>query len=849
MAEQAGCGTDELVDFSASINPLGPPDWFRSVVSAELSDLVHYPDPHCTDLKQAAANKFSIAPEEIVAGNGSTEILYALVRALGISRAIVPVPAYTDYRRACELGGAEVIPFALREADSFAVDFDALEHALKGCEAKGIAVFLGQPNNPTGKTVPPDRLRDFAARHPRTWVIVDEAFADFLPELDRLATHRPDNVIVLHSLTKFYAVPGLRLGLAYAASEVADTIARTIPPWSVNGVAQAVGARALSDDDYARRTIAQTVRLRDQLAGRLAELPGVTAMPGEANFILCRMEQGAPTAPELAGRLLHRGIAIRVCDTFEGLGERYFRVAVKNDADNVRLIRAMRSALASQTRVTAPKRTPAIMLQGTASNAGKSVLAAAVCRILLQDGVDVAPFKSQNMALNSFVTRDGGEMGRAQVTQAAACRLSPDVRMNPVLLKPSSDTGSQVIVMGKPVGQMRVAEYINYKETAFATARQAYDDLAAEHQVMVLEGAGSPAEINLKRHDIVNMNMARHAGANVLLAGDIDRGGVFASFVGTMEMLEEWERDLVSGFVINRFRGDASLLHEALEYTSFRTQRPFYGVVPYLESLGLPEEDSVSFKAGGGGTRPSAERVVDVAVVDFPHISNFTDIDPLLAEPDVMVRIVSRPDELGSPDAVVLPGSKNVIADMRWLRDSGMGGAVASLAAGGSCECIGICGGLQMLGKTIADPHNIESGGMQEGLGLLDVRTELGEEKHLVRTEGRHTASGHALTGYEIHHGVTTACGDGAVPSVVTGNGVAVGWSDCTGMIWGSYLHGVFDADVYRRWFVDCLRQRAGHAPIGRVVAAYDLEPALDRLAGAVRQALDLSALYKAIGL
>ncbi|MBU1004006.1 MAG: cobyric acid synthase [Proteobacteria bacterium] len=856
LSEAAGCARGEILDFSANINPLGLPDWLRGLVGSELSGLTHYPDPHCGELLQAAAQRFGVPTDEIVAGNGSTEILYALCPALGIRRAIVPVPCYTDYRRACELSGVEVRALVLDEAVGFSVDFKALGRMLEQDGAEDCAVFLGQPNNPTGVCFDPAALRALAERFPQAWFVVDEAFADFVPGLDRLASSRPANVIVLYSLTKFYAVPGLRLGLGFASGVAASAIARRIPPWSVNGLAQAVGCRALEDEDYGQRTRLAVAELRTDLAAGLSGLPGLTVFPGSANFLFCRLDRHGLDAPALAERLLRQRLAIRVCQTFEGLNGRFFRVAVRPAWENALLIQALEQTLGTGTdspRSCAvhlrPRRTPAIMVQGCSSNAGKSVLAAALCRILLQDGYAVAPFKSQNMSLNSFVTRDGHEMGRAQVTQAQACRLDPDVRMNPVLLKPSSDTGSQVIVMGRPVGNMKVKEYVRYKPEAFAKAKEAYDSLAGEFEVMVLEGAGSPAEVNLKRHDIVNMTMARHAGAGVLLAGDIDRGGVFASFVGTMELLSESERALVRGFVVNNFRGDASLLDEALTITTARTGVPFTGVVPHLIDLGLPEEDSVSFKSGILDRQPSSERVVEIAVLDLPHISNFTDLDALLGEPDVHLRVVRRASDLGQPQAVILPGSKNVVADMRFVRESGLAQAVLDLAARGETEIVGICGGFQMLGRMIRDPHGLESGGELPGLGLLPLETELAREKTLVRTRALHVLSGCALHGYEIHHGRTTPLGDSPELAVLREDGQALGYMDPTGLVWGSYLHGLFDADEFRRWFVDRLRQRCGHLPVGRVVAVYDLEAALDRLARTVRASLDMGAVYRAAGL
>lgn len=475
--------------------------------------------------------------------------------------------------------------------------------------------------------------------------------------------------------------------------------------------------------------------------------------------------------------------------------------------------------------------------------------------MLLQDGYSPAPFKSQNMSLNSCVTRQGHEMGRAQVTQAQACRLEPDARMNPVLLKPSSDVGSQVIIMGAPVGNMKVREYVAYKPQAFAAAQQAYDSLAAEHDVMVLEGAGSPAEINLKEHDIVNMRMAEYAGATVLLVGDIDRGGVFASFLGTYAFMDPWEQELLAGFVINRFRGDASLLGPALEATTARTGRPFFGVVPFVGDLGLPEEDSVSFKAGTAASKGGGELVV--ALVDLPHISNFTDIDALAGEPDVDLLVARRPEDLEAAiDVVILPGSKNTIQDLAALRTSGLADAVLHLHAKG-CAVVGICGGLQMIGERIADPLGLESEDRgAPGLGLLPLETTLAREKTLLRCDARHVESGLAVSGYEIHHGAThklPGAAENVSPSMVRGDGEVIGYTCSSnekgGPVWGSYLHGVFDDDAFRRWFLDGLRQRKGLSPIGRVVHTFDLEPALDRLAAVLREHMDWEPVYKLLGL
>ncbi|WP_290920125.1 cobyric acid synthase [Halodesulfovibrio sp.] len=524
----------------------------------------------------------------------------------------------------------------------------------------------------------------------------------------------------------------------------------------------------------------------------------------------------------------------------------------------------MSTYLSMKNTVTTSK-TPSLMLQGTSSNAGKSVLTAALCRILLQDGLSVAPFKAQNMALNSFVTPNGEEIGRAQAVQASACRLEPDVRMNPVLLKPSSDTGSQVIVMGKPVANMRVKEYVKYKPTAFSHVQTAYDSLAEEHDVMVLEGAGSPAEINLKAHDIVNMQMARYARSKVLLVGDIDRGGVFASLVGTMELLDAWEKDLVAGFVLNRFRGDVTLLDPALEFTTDRTGKPFFGVVPYLMQLGLPEEDSVTFKESIGRQLPLRDDALDIVLIDLPHIANFTDVDALLIEPDVSLRVVNSVAQLGNPDCILIPGSKNTPGDLNWLRESGLASAVCDFAASGGVV-VGICGGLQMLGESVSDPSAVEyveqgatsndarMHAVQQGLGLLPLRTVMGEEKVLTRVSAVHAPSGISVSGYEIHHGITERTDALAMEaSIIREDGTIIGYGvdgrHSFQQIWGTYLHGVFDADSFRRVFINDLRVRKGLGQLVGVQASFSIDPALDRLADTVRDALDMQKIYEVLGL
>lgn len=845
LALRAGLNQDQILDFSASINPLGPPERLRAVLARSIERLVHYPDPDCTELVETLAHQYRVTPEQIVVGNGSTEIFFALARALSFDRAIIPVPSYADYATAVQAAGREVCLLKLDEDTGFAIDWDELEKQLRGNEL----VVLGQPNNPTGRPFDTDAFRAIAARHPATVFVIDEAFADFIDGYRSLADGVAPNVIVVRSLTKFYAIPGLRLGFAVATPALAEQIRGKILPWSVSVLAQDAAAALFSDDDYARRSIALIDQQRQRLTEELAAIPGLYVYPSVTNFLLLRLNCSDVSAPQLAERLLRQGIAIRTYSEEQHLDSRFFRVAVRTADENTRFCDAVAAALGSpRPGRTKPRRTASLMLQGTSSNAGKSVLTAALCRILLQDGVRVAPFKSQNMSLNSFVTRDGHEMGRAQVVQAQACRVEPDCRMNPILLKPSSDTGCQVIVRGKPVGNMRVSEYVRYKPEAFTAAKNCYDSLAAEYDAIILEGAGSPGEVNLKSHDIANMRMAEHAAAPVLVVGDIDRGGVFASFVGTMEVLSAWERKLVAGWIVNRFRGDASLLGPALDYTLDHTGRPVFGVVPYLSELGLPEEDSVEFKSGALDQVARDDAAVEIAVIDLPHISNFTDFDAFRTERDVRLRIVRSAAELNCPDALIVPGSKNTLGDLEYLRRSGLADRIAALAKQGMTEIIGICGGLQMLGCEITDPLEIESSAEGcRGLELLGVNTVMAAEKTLGRTTARHAASGLEVTGYEIHHGLT-AC-NGCKTLFARPDGQAVGIADNAGRIWGTYLHGVFDADAFRRWFVDRLRVRRGLPPVGTVIGRYDIEPALDRLAQVVRASLKMDEIYRLIGL
>ena len=488
-------------------------------------------------------------------------------------------------------------------------------------------------------------------------------------------------------------------------------------------------------------------------------------------------------------------------------------------------------------------RAKCIMVQGTMSGAGKSLLCTALCRIFAQDGLRVAPFKSQNMALNSYVTRDGLEMGRAQVAQAQAAGAEPDVRMNPVLLKPSSDVGSQVIVLGEVRGQMPAAEYFRYKKQLIPEILSAYDSLAAEHDVIVIEGAGSPAEINLKSDDIVNMGLAKLVDAPVLLAGDIDRGGVFAQLYGTVALLEQEERDRIKGLVINKFRGDPEILRPGLAMLEEKAGKPVLGVVPYLR-VDIDDEDSLAPRLD----QAAAHKPLEVAVVRLPRISNFTDFTPLEEHPQIGVRYVEDAAKLGSPDLVILPGTKSTINDLLWMRQNGLEAAVQKLNAAGT-PVFGVCGGYQMLGTVIHDPEGVESGAgtSVRGMGLLPVETTFTQSKSRTRKQAAVQAAAFAgarLDGYEIHMGQTDVHGE---PFCILDDGRLDGCSRDN--VWGTYLHGLFDSGELTRKLAQMLCARKGlqadtAAPLSH--AAYQQQQ-FDLLAEGVRRALDMDAVYRAM--
>lgn len=479
-----------------------------------------------------------------------------------------------------------------------------------------------------------------------------------------------------------------------------------------------------------------------------------------------------------------------------------------------------------------------IMVQGTMSNAGKSLLVAGLCRIFKQDGLRVAPFKSQNMALNSFITSEGLEMGRAQVMQAEAAGTPPMVCMNPILLKPTDHTGSQVIVNGEVLRNMSARDYFAFKKKLIPDIKKAFKKLEEYADIIVIEGAGSPAEINLKQNDIVNMGMAEMVDAPVLLVGDIDRGGVFAQLLGTLMLLEEKEKRRVKGLIINKFRGDKSILDSGIEMLEEKGNVPVVGVVPYME-LSLEDEDSLTERFDR-----KSEGLIDIAIIRYPRISNFTDFNVFEQMPEVTVRYVTSISELHHPDMIFLPGSKNTMGDLKWMRQNGLEAAVKKLAE--DIPVFGICGGYQMLGQEISDPDGVEEGGKMRGMELLPVSTILKAQKKRCQIEGKierlsglfHILSDCTFKGYEIHMGRT-----GTEEKVVA-------TSDMNENIYGSYVHGLFDEGIIANTMVQALAEKKGIKIENGEFEDYQTfkDKQYDKLADTLRMYLNMEEIYEMLG-
>jgi adenosylcobyric acid synthase len=487
-----------------------------------------------------------------------------------------------------------------------------------------------------------------------------------------------------------------------------------------------------------------------------------------------------------------------------------------------------------------------IMIQGTHSDSGKSVIATGLCRIFAQDGYKTAPFKSQNMSLNSYITIDGKEIGRAQGVQAEAAKTVATADMNPILIKPMSDHTSQIVVNGKPYQNYEATEYREeFFELGLQVIKEAYHRLANTYERIVIEGAGSPAEINLNDRELVNMRIARLTNAPVILVGDIDRGGVFASLVGTLQLLEPEDRERVIGVIINKFRGDLSLLESGLRWFEQYTGKPVLGVVPYIANLNIEAEDSVILDTLPHTNEKTNE--IDIAIIRLPHIANFTDVDPFLYEKDCHVRYVKQAGELGEPDVVMLPGTKNTIEDLLFLQKTGFAEAIRALHSAKKSVIVGICGGFQMLGREISDPYEVETSfGSINGFGFFPIRTVMMKEKRTTLSTGMaHFADCDIpVEGYEIHMGNTSYEGD--VPPFITTNEGFDGCISKDGLLFGTYFHGIFHNDEFRTAFLNSIRKRKGLPAIDERPSMKKVrEEAFDQLADCLREHVNIELIYR----
>ncbi|MFZ3121828.1 MAG: cobyric acid synthase [Thermodesulfovibrionales bacterium] len=511
----------------------------------------------------------------------------------------------------------------------------------------------------------------------------------------------------------------------------------------------------------------------------------------------------------------------------------------------------------------------ALMIQGTGSGAGKSLLVAALCRIFKKSGLNVAPFKAQNMALNSYITLEGGEIGRAQALQAEAAKIEPTVDMNPILLKASGEMGSQVIIHGKVHSTMKAGEYYAFKKEAWNAVKASFDRLSQKHELIIMEGAGSPAEINLMDVDIVNMSIAKHAKAPVILVGDIDKGGVFASLYGTVKLLGKDSRH-IKAYVINKFRGDLSILKPGLAMISEKTGKPVIGVLPYINNIDLPEEDGLSLQGSNSKFKiqnSKSEKIkIKIVILHLQYISNFTDVDPFMHEPDVEIIYSRNTAEIENADMVIIPGSKNTVKDLMFLNETRLDESIKRAYSKG-IQIMGMCGGYQMLGKKIYDPHGIESQHKEvDGLGLLNIETTFEKEKTTCRVEGDLVRSSEfgvkssentKLTGYEIHMG--TSRGDiglfkvrrlSSNSSLVTRHSSLILDGSINGNCWGTYIHGIFENDSFRRGIINSLREQRGLPPVDSTIKYSEMkEKAIDNLADIVKQNLDMNFINRIIGL
>lgn len=836
VEERLGLPQFSILDFSSNISPFGMPEPIRLASIHSLVDAELYPDSDSGALVERLATALSLPPAWIVPGNGAADLIHRVMSALYFSQPegrrtiILPEPTFSEYHTAAVVAGLSVLPYALKREKQFAIQEDLLDLI----DDQVCAVMVCQPNNPTGGLCDPELLDELVNRCARanTYLLVDECFLDLLSKplfqryslQDRLRECR--QLIILRSFTKTWGMPGIRLGYALLSDpDLTTELKKRMPPWSVSSQAQRAGIAALESGDHLERIRGWLTPEREWLAKELRSR-GMLDVDGSVNYLFFN----CPNEHYLREKMLltFTPVLIRGCANFRGLTNEDYRVAVRFRHENLALLRALDEALAicpvnfdpvgrnlssaaelQAVRSTAPdspsgewrNKGKALMVVGTTSNAGKSFVVAALCRLFRRLGYKTAPFKAQNMASNSAITDTGAEIGRAQAMQAEAAGIQPTADMNPILLKPSSDTGSQVIVNGQFWRDMTAQEYYQNKKDLWSIVLSAFKRLQADHDLIIVEGAGSPAEINLRDNDFVNLGLAERLGIPCLLVGDIDRGGVFASLYGTTQLVSAQERSLIQGLVINKFRGDKRLLDSGLRQIEGLTGIPVAGVLP-MADITLDDEDSLSDQLQSKGGAATGD-MVDIAVIRFPRIMNFTDFSPFTYHENINLRYVGRVAELGKPNIIILPGTRNVLSDLGWMRENGLEDAVVELHKKG-VKVIGIAGGCRMLARTLSDPTGarLKRDESLHGMNLLACDMELqplnvGKPVTAKLCDAKEFTDIDAdicFSGYPTRMGMIKKETDQLRPLFQLSNGESDGLYDREKGCFATGLHGCFDA-------------------------------------------------------
>jgi len=817
---------EQWLDLSTGINPNGwvPPEipnniWNRLPEDQDglLTSAAHYYG--CSTLLATAGSQASIQllPQCLVDTLDQT-------KAIGIIS-----PGYTEHAHAWKNAGYNIKAVSVE-------DILSLDDAALDCLS---ALVIINPNNPTGTAFTKEELlllHQTLIKN-KSYLIVDEAFIDSTPENSLLSECPQQGLIVLRSLGKFFGLAGIRAGFIFSEQFILDQLQEKLGPWSISNPSRYIAAQALADYPWHEKTRLQLPTLSTRLSALLNQY-GLTTDGGTTLFQWVKTKE----AETLHHKLAEQAIFSRLF-TEPDSSIRFGLPA--NETEWQQLEKALSTLKLTTTTVkneTKTKLKPiakTLMVQGTTSDAGKSILVTGLCRVLKRLDYKVVPFKPQNMALNSCVSVDGGEIGRAQALQAAACGLEPHSHMNPVLLKPNSDIGAQVIIHGKAIGNMKAKQYQDFKAQARKAVLASHQHLEENYNTIIVEGAGSPAEINLRRGDIANMGFAESVDCPVILVADIDRGGVFAHLVGTLELLSPTEKARIKGFVINRFRGDIKLLEPGLDWLEEKTGKPVLGVLPYLKDLFLDAEDSIDQRQ----VTNQEKSVLNIVVPQLPRISNHNDFDPLRHHPQVNLQFIPINQTPPPCDLIILPGSKSVRDDLAQLKQHQWPEIIEKhLRYGG--KVMGICGGFQMLGKQLHDPLGMEGkAGSSDGLALLKIETTLEKEKQLKQVCGLLVKSQAALSGYEIHAGKTTGA-DLAKPVVILDGGRTDGACSADNQIIGTYLHGIFEMATA----MDSILDWAGLKTTDSSTDYNNIRnQAIDRLADSIEMHLDMDRIIEFI--